>query len=485
MPGETFRVAVAAVFQETNTFSPVPTEREDFERRWYIGDRLVESFQGTRTVIGGFLDGAASAGFRVIPVFGTFAIPSGTVTATTFSAICEELKRQLARCEPVDGILLELHGDLVADGWDDAEERIVEIVRDRFPTTPIASVLDFHASMALPRLSSVDILIGYRTNPHVDTYEQGVVATELLERVLTGALRPYRAHRGLAVVAAPIVQGTEAHPMRTLFAEADRLQKQSGLANVTVHAGYAYADRAYTGMGFEATGDLSQRDQAELAVEKLLNLADELRGDFHADFPSAADAMANAILGPAPVAVADTGDNINGGGPGDTTWLICEALANPNTSFLGTVADARSLKKICAAGEGAVVDLNLGGTASVRSGEPVAVTAEILRITDGTFTNTGPMATGATVSMGGAAWIRFANCDLVVQQTPVQPNDTSLFEAMGIDVAGYDVLLLKGAAALRAAWLPVVSRIVEAGTPGETDSLVRRLTYKRARLLPG
>lgn len=477
------RVAFLGVYHETNTFSPVPTGLADFAGRWYRGQEITEQFAGTRTVGGGFIDGARAAEVELVPVFAAYATPSGPVTREAFEAIRTAIDDGLDAAGPIDGVLFELHGDLVVDGEHDAEEALVAAVRERLPGRPIATVLDLHANMSLPRLRDVEILVGYRTNPHVDTYERGLEAVALLAPLLQGEAAPYRAHRGLALVVAPLAQRTDDEPLRSLYARADELQAQTGVLNVTVHAGYAYADTEYTGLGFEATARADRRELAERAVEQLLELAISLAPAFRRDVPDAAESVERAVAGSPTTVIADTGDNINGGAPGDTTWLLREALRYPGRRFLGTIADPAALRAFEQAGVGARVGVALGGWASPRSGAPIEAEVEVLRLTDGRFTNVGPMSTGATVSMHGAAWVRFANVDLVVQGAARQPNDPAMFTSMGIAVDDYDVLLLKGAAALRAAWAPVVAGIVDAATPGETDSLVGRLEYRRARPL--
>ena len=475
------RVAVLAVYHETNTFSPLRTGLDAFARRWYCGAEIVAQFDGTRTMAGGFLDGARAAGLEPVPVFATFATPSGTVERSAFEAISAELRSGLVAAGDIDGVLFEVHGDLFVEGERDAEESLVRIVRDLLPGRPMAIALDMHANMAAPRLRDVEIVIGYRTNPHVDTYDRGVDAARMLAALVNGGAVPHRAHRGLPLVAAPAAQRTEDEPLRSLWALADEIQDRPGIRNATVHAGYAYADTAFTGMGFQVTADPDRAAAAEAAADELLALATRTASRFRRTLPGPAEAVRLALAAPGVQVIADTGDNINGGSPGDTTWLAHEAAEHVGRRFLGTIADPQALALLEAAGEGARLRLRLGGWASPRSGPPLDLDVEVLRITDGVFVNTGPMATGAKVSMGGAAWVRSGGLDLVVQREPRQPNDPQLFGSMGIVVAEYDVLLLKGAAALRAGWTPLVAGFVEAGTPGETDSVLERLDYRRSR----
>lgn len=476
-------VAFVAVYHETNTFSSRLTSGDAFAARWYRGEQLTDAFAGTRTVGGGFFDGAGAAGLVVHPIFGAFATPSGVVTREAFDAILAEVDRGLAG-RRFDGVLLELHGDLAVAGIDDPEEKVVALIRSRQPSVPIALVLDLHTNMAVPRFTDVEILVGYRTNPHVDTWECGYRAALLLADTIAGRLVPEREHAGLPVVSPPSAQLTSTEPLRSLFALADELERDPRLVDVSIHAGYAFGDSRATGMGFSATAREGARDVARQAVARLLALATRTIDDFGGDFPSAAEAVAQAVDATGRVAIADTGDNINGGSPGDTTWLAHEALRHPDTPFLLTLADADAVEAARSAGVGTRIALSIGGRAAPSSGGALTGDAEVLAVSDGVFHNEGPMATGARVDMRGAAVVRMRNLTVLLQSAPTQPNDSAMFRSLGIDPTEFRVVLLKGAAALRADWSDRVDRIIDAGTPGETDQVLSRLTYRHATRTP-
>ncbi|QYH35268.1 M81 family metallopeptidase [Salinibacterium sp. M195] len=476
-----FRVGVLGVYHETNTFSPLRTGKKEFAHRWYVGDEVLDAFEDTRTVCGGFLDGAREKQLDIVPLFATFATPSGTVEATVFDSILTAVATALDGAEQLDGILLELHGDFVADGVGDAEEEIVAVIRSRAAGVPIAAVLDLHTNFAHQRLHDVEILIGYKTNPHVDTYDRGRDAASALAGILSGDPVPYRAHRGLSIVAPPAAQSTQDSPLRELIDTARSLQEKESLLDVTVLAGYAYSDTRHTGMGFLASGPPDRAEAAERVVEALHQLAEASATKFAADYPDATAAVERAATLRAegrPVTIADTGDNINGGASGDTTWLAHAAQLHGQGRFLTTIFDPAALAMLrnC---EGDPLR-ELGGFASDRSGQPLQGSPEVLNVTDGKFVNTGPMSTGTVVDMKGAAWVRMGALDIVIQGSPVQPNDPGMFTALGIDPADYDALLLKGAAALRAGWARYSDHFIFAGTPGETDSLLGRLHYQQA-----
>lgn len=475
----TIRIGIIGVYHESNSFSARLTGIDAFEARWYTGLQIVVAFTGSRTVVGGFLDEAVDRAADIVPLFATYATPSGRITRSAFDGILAAAEAALlSEAAQLDGMLLELHGDMDVEDTDDPEEEIVRLVKTHMGVRPMVAVLDFHANMGKPRLGAVDALVGYRLNPHIDTYERGREAVQLLMHAIESGTTLYRAHRGLAIVIPPAAQRTEEDPFKSILDHADRVRSQPFARAVSVFGGYAYLDATYTGMGFTVYADESDAGVAEAAVGELVAAAKSVMARFQVDYPDADEAVADAVAREGVIVVADTGDNIDGGSPGDATWLAHAAMAHPKVRFLMTVCDPSAIEALSDAPVGSRRAMSLGGWAGPLSGAPLSGDVTILGRSPGVFVNRGPMATGMTTDMGGACWLRLRNLDILVQARPTQPNDPQMFEHIGIDPASYGVLLLKGAAALRAGWGSFAAFFVDAGTPGETDSLVARLPYR-------
>ena len=478
------RVAVAGCFHETNSFASSVTDREAFERRggWLEGDVLVDTYAGTHTVVGGFLDGAAEEGLGVVPVFGAYATPAGVVTRDAFAAILDRLTSGLRDAGAIDGVLLELHGAMVVAGEDDPETVLLRTVREVLDDRPVAVVTDLHANLTAERVGLVDVLVGYRTNPRVDTYERGVDAARHLAGLLAGRLRTELGHRRVPVLAAPIAQATAQPPLAQIMARARELERRHGLVDVTVHGGYAYADVPHAGMSFTVTAPAGT--SADATLDELAALTVAEREAFTVHLPDTDAAVATAIARTAdagPIAMADTGDNIGGGAPGDGTWLVHALLDRPATRALTTICDPEAAAAAADAGVGGRLPCPLGGKAEALSGAPLTAPATVRRLGDGTFRNSGPMARGSEVRMGPTAVVSLGAIDVVVQSLPVQPNDPEMFRSLGLDPTSYDIIALKGAAALRAGWQDLVTGFVDAGTRGVTDCDLTRLPYRRLR----
>ena len=236
------RVGIAGVFHESNTFVQRPMTLGDFRDAWHEGDEIVAALAGTQTVTGGFIDGASSCGFDLAPAVHVWGMPAGLVTRPAFDALCDALRSGLEAAGRLDGLLLELHGAMVADGVAAADGVLARLAAPSSGDTPIVAVIDPHANISAAVVDSVDALIAYRTNPHVDMSERGAEAAALLGRILSGACRPYVAATRVPVIAPAIAQATGDEPLASLLAQARALERRHGVLSASVAFGFAYAD---------------------------------------------------------------------------------------------------------------------------------------------------------------------------------------------------------------------------------------------------
>ncbi|HST40948.1 MAG TPA: M81 family metallopeptidase, partial [Conexibacter sp.] len=114
------RIAVVGMWQETNTYSPRPTALADFAAfELDAGDAVLARHRGTGSVIGGFLDGIdALDGAAPVALLSAGAWPSGPPDAATAGELLARLDAALAQAPAVDGVLVNLHGAMVAARFD-------------------------------------------------------------------------------------------------------------------------------------------------------------------------------------------------------------------------------------------------------------------------------------------------------------------------------------------------------------------------------
>ncbi len=161
---------------ETNTFSPLPTVLEAFGSG--VGLALPPSAEQAIGIYGaadfafaGMLDVARAHGAECVVPITAYAEPSGKVDDDAFDYICDAI------CDAVrqgcDAVLLDLHGAMVTESFDDGEGELLRRIREIAKGLPIAVALDFHTNLTAVMVDNCDVIDGYRTYPHIDMCDTG------------------------------------------------------------------------------------------------------------------------------------------------------------------------------------------------------------------------------------------------------------------------------------------------------------------------
>lgn len=478
MPSRSRRVGIVGFWHETNTFSTTPTTIEQFsDFELLAGDDLAQANAGVGSVIGGFLD---AADLDLVPIFSAGAWPSGPIDEATMSDLFERAGRELRRAGGLDGVLLNLHGAMVADGYPDTEVSAVQLVRELLGDVPITGVLDLHANPSPDLVRAADVLISYDTYPHIDMRARGGEAATLLQTVLTGtALRT--SIRKVPLLVCPIAQSTSHDPMEALQARAAQRGRRAGLHRVCVVGGFAYSDVERAGMSVLTVHD---EDHAGAAQDVLAETVADITahaGDFEVAREDPATAVRRALAtNGRPVVLVDVADNIGGGSPGDGTALLAELLRAGAQGAVVPIVDREVALLAERLGEGADIETMVGGKTDDRHGAPVRIRGRVRRVSDGRYRTSGPWMTGREFSMGTTAVIDVNGITLLVMAERTPAFHAEQFSSQGIDPARASVIVVKGAIAWRAALGHIAAAAIEVAGPGITPvdvhTLPRRTT---------
>ena len=95
---------------------------------------------------------------------------------------------------PVDAVLLNLHGAMVADGYDDCEGDILARVRAIVgPGVPVGAELDPHCHVTPLMVEQATALVLYKEFPHTDFAARAEDLFRLIVDAATGRTRPHMA----------------------------------------------------------------------------------------------------------------------------------------------------------------------------------------------------------------------------------------------------------------------------------------------------
>ena len=486
------KLVIAQMKHETNTFSPVPTPLARFATSAEVppeGLAAVAAYRGTGSAIAAFIDLAEAAGAQYQVAIAAAASPSGPVHDAAFEHIAGRILAAVA--EGCDGLLLDLHGAMVTQSHDDGEGELLRRIRAIAPTLPIGVALDMHTNLYDAMAEHCHVMAGYQTYPHVDVYETGQRAGRALLALLAGEAKPTMAWGRRPMLPHVMRQGSDDAPNRELQARCRAIEAEGALC-ASLFVGFPNADIEFAGLSAVVVTD-GDAAQAQRWTDELLDLAWAQRAAFvYTLEPLAASlqrAQAIAAAKPAgsgPVVLLDHSDNCASGGTMDTMTVLGAVLdAGLDGVAAFAIFDPAAVQQMIEAGVGAQVTLSLGGKLAMPAiglaGQPRTVTGRVRRISDGRYTNLGPMFRGEASDMGPSAVLDTGKVQIVVISDHVEPHDPAAFTAVGIAPERLNFLLLKSRVHWRAGLRPLAHAVVDCAGTGVCSSDYGLLGLHRVR----
>ena len=474
------RIATGCIGHETNSFSPVPTTIDSFSRM--VGDDILKNFGNTHTVTGGFIDAANELNIELVPLLWSFATPSRSVEQDAYETLKTEFLNLLQGAGEIDGVALDLHGAMVTEEIEDAEADLISAVREIVGSRPIVVTFDLHGNITPDTVQPPDVIIGFDTYPHVDTYERGVEAIEIMHNIVRGEIRPTMAYRQLPLLTSPPTQCTMRQPMTDLVKKLHQLESEDGVVTATLSMGFPFADIYHTGVSVLVTTDGNQALADRKAAEFARHIW-SIRESFRTDLVSIEDAIGYADRSEGqPIVLAEGSDNPGGGGPCDSTFILRAFVeADAQDAVVAIIADPESVAGAIEAGVGNRVNLNVGGKTDNKHGEPVSLEAYVKTISDGVYVRKGPMARGAVDSMGRTAVIKIGGVEVVLTEERSQPLDAEVLRSVGIEPRDRKLIALKSSVHYRADYTPIAREILEVDTPGVHSPNLANFRYENLR----
>ena len=485
------RFVAALVKHETNTFSPVATPLASFGHGEgpAFGEAARARFEGTNTPMAAYLDIARRESAEVVTPVAAESWPSCKSSRATFEALVRPIEDAVRT--GCDAVLLDLHGAMVIDDCDDAEGEIVQRLRRIAPEVPIAVTLDYHTNLSHVLVDNATVVTGYKTYPHVDMYEAGMLAAGILVGKLDGMIEPVMAWGWKPLLASIMRHAPEDGPSGDIVHFAKRMEADGTVLAATLFPSFPHADTPYTGVSAVVVGDARHggREHAQAVCTHMLKMAWDRRDEyvFHpvplAESVACAKALGLGNPG-APVLLIDHCDNCGSGGTQDVMDVVAEVLRQElDDVAIAPIRDPAAVATMIDAGAGQHVKLALGGHTDMPAvglrGAPLQVEGRVLAITDGEFVVTGPMYTGVRMHLGRTAVLDTGRAQIVVTERPHEPFDLGVFTHAGIDPSRKRYVMLKSRIHYRAGFKPIASHIVECMGSGVTSADLSVYPYRR------
>jgi microcystin degradation protein MlrC len=459
----TFRVALAGIAHETNTYCSGVTPLENFTVQ--RGQQLIDETRGYRTFTTGMMDAAEALGATPVPILSAETVPSAIISREAYETLRAELLERLGEAMPVDAVALALHGAGTAEEIDDLEADLCWAVRNAVgPDVPIVVSLDIHGNITQHMADAVNLVFGDNYYPEIDAYDRGYEAVMGIPKLLSGEWKPAIHVEKLPMMI--VTSTTNLDPAKTVQAMAWELEKRPGMIDVTFFHGFPYTDHSAVGCSVVATAN-GDPETAAAAARELAGWIWEHRQDFQPEVLTPEQAIQQALqVDGQPVVINDTADNPGGAAPGDATHLLRAMLdAKLERAAFGFIRDPEVVEAAYRAGVGETIEVELGGKSDDFHGNPIPVTAYVKCLTDGKFYMP---AWQQMMDIGRSARLVVGGLDIIVATARHQTLDPALFLLHGIDISQYKIVALKSSQHFRAGFQPVAAAIITADSQGLT-----------------
>ncbi|SMC46856.1 M81 family metallopeptidase [Rhizobium sp. RU36D] len=451
------RIAIGGIHTECSTSSPVLMQTEDFR-----------VFRGQELLAADYFNFLAAEDVEHLPLLHARAVPGGPVSRATYEGFKAEFLDGLKAALPLDGLYLAMHGAMNVEGMDDAEGDWISAARKVVgPDCVVAASYDLHGNVSQHIIDQLDIFAAYRTAPHIDVRETMVRAWTMLLKALRTGERP-----GLAWAPVPVLlpgerTSTEDEPTASLYRKLPEHDTTPGIWDANLMIGYVWADEPRATACAVVTA--TDKDAAQRVATEIAGAYWQARRDFQfGPVTGALDDMLDiaAKTETRPIILADSGDNPTGGGVGDRGDVLKALIARDwQDAVIGGITDLPAVEQCFTAGEGAEIDLTIGGSLDPAS-PSTEVTVKVIRLDD-----TGVASERqAVIAVGGITVI------LAARRRPY--HNIADFTRHGIDPKTVRLLVVKSGY-LSPELAPIANPNLMALTDGVINQDIEALPSKR------
>ena len=369
----TFRIAVVGIHTECSTSSPVLMRPEDFR-----------VLRGSDLLSAEYFSFLPNPDVAPLPLLHARAVPGGPLARETYEGFKTEFLDRLKASLPLDGLYLAMHGAMNVEGMDDAEGDWISAARSVVgPDIPVAASYDLHGNVTQRIIDQLDIFAAYRTAPHIDVRETMVRAWSMLVKTLQTGEKPGVAWAPVPVLLPGERTSTEDEPAKSLYDALSKHDAVPGIWDANLMVGYVWADEPRGTACAVVTG--TDKAAAAAAASDIALSYWEARKNFR--FGPVTGPLEDMLdiaerTETRPIVLADSGDNPTGGGVGDRADVLNALIARDfQGAVIGGITDRPAVEACFAAGEGASVQLRIGGALDPAS--PFAnVSATVVRLDD-------------------------------------------------------------------------------------------------------
>ena len=481
------KITLTCFMHESNTFIKKTTPVENFMNPHFgdfiQGKDIVSYFKGGNHELSGSINELERQGIEYIPKMCAIATPSGTVEKEAYERIVKKLVDEIDADES-DGLIINLHGATVSEEYLDADGEVLQRLRKKLGKNyPIVCTLDKHANISSKMFDNADVLIVFRTCPHLDTYDRGVEAAKIIIKIVQNQISPTGTFIAPPMMINMTKQNTFEEPVNQIIKRMENISNDKSVISASFALGFQFADVPELGSSFVVYTD----NDIQLSKEKCEGVAKfawDNRNQYNLNAYEVSDAVKIAKNSTEfPVILNDVGDNTGGGSSADSTFLLQEIINQKVSNYCTVFFDPESVKHCEVNGVGSKVKLKVGGKVDDQHGDPVDIEGVVKNITDGIWEDSEIRHGGYTkYNQGTTALVETPDKGSIILTTlRLPPSSIGQLTHIGIDPKKKQLITTRGVILPRPAYDPFAAKTLLVNTKGTTTADLKNLNFKNIK----
>ena len=474
------RINCASIATETNTFSPLRTDLENFKETFYAKPNTHPKTPTLCSAIFPLLRKRKRKGqIKLIEGTATWAEPGGLINSKTWNFLKNEVLKEIKKAGKLDIVILGLHGAMISNNCIDCEGDLIKNIRKIVgPKVIIGITLDPHSHLSKKCIDNSNIITVFKQFPHIDFEETAESCINLSIKAFNKTIKP---QISIFDVKMMTILPTTKEPMRSFVDKIKNLEKNNAALSISIIHGFMAGDSPDLGAKIITITDNNKKNGDKLSYQLGMELF-SYRKDLAPISVSANSALIKAKKlsqkNKKPILIADIWDNPGGGVAGDSTILINKAISmNLKNIAIGSIWDPVAVHICCAAGENAKIDLRFGGKVSVLAGSPVNKKVLVKKIVRNAFQRFGK----SFVPMGDSVCISFEGIDVILNSNRCQTFSIDLFLKLGVNIFNKKILIIKSTNHFYNSFFPHVSNIIYASIDGIYPNNPKKNKYSKLK----
>ena len=474
------RIYCASIATETNTFSPLRTNINNFKETFYAKPKEHPKTPTLCSAIFPQLRKRKKKGeIKLVEGTATWAEPGGLINSKTWNYLKNEILSEVKKAGKLDIVILGLHGAMISNNCIDCEGDLIKNIRNILgPKVIIGVTFDPHSHLSKKCEINTNIITVFKEFPHTDFVETAEDCIDLSIKAFDKIIKPQISTFDVKMMT---ILPTSKEPMRSFVDHLKKLEKNKTALSISIIHGFMAGDSPDLGAKIIIITDNNKKNGDKLSSQlgmKLFSLRKDLAPKTFSANKSILEAKKLFKKNKKPILIADIWDNPGGGVAGDSTILIKKAISmNLKKIAVSSIWDPEAVKICHEAGEKAYIDLKFGGKFSSSSGSSINEKVLVKKIVKNAFQKFET----SYVPMGDSVCVSFEGIEIILNSNRCQTFSTDVFTALGIDISNKKILIIKSTNHFYKSFVSHVSKIIYSSVNGIYPNNPKKNKYSKLK----